>query len=81
MTKFSDEFIIKVQTHWQENKGKVKYVAETGVHMKRKTSKKYTLDDVAEHFGITESQARRILYVKPTKPKEYISEVYSYQAE
>tara|TARA_Y100001937_G_C7007044_1_gene279167 strand:- start:101 stop:343 length:243 start_codon:yes stop_codon:yes gene_type:complete len=79
MTKFSTEFIDKVKTHWEENKGKVKYVAETGVHFKRKTSKKYTLDDVADHFGITESQARRILYVKPTKPKEHISEVRTYQ--
>ena len=79
MTKFSDEFIDKVKTHWQENKGKVKYVTETGVHIKRKISKKYTLDDVANHFGITESQARRILYVKRTKPKEHISEVQTYQ--
>ena len=59
MTKFSDEFVDKVKEHW-----KVKYIAETGVHLKRKTSKKYTLDDVANHFNITESQARRILYVK-----------------
>ena len=42
-------------------------------------TQKYTLDDVADHFGITESQARRILYVKPTKPKEHISEVQTYQ--
>ena len=81
MTKFSDEFIDKVKTHWQENKGKVKYVAETGVHLRRKTSKKYTLDDVAKHFNITESQARRILYLKPTKTKKHILEVQSYQAE
>lgn len=64
MTKFSDEFVDKVKEHWKENKNKVKYIAETGVHFKRKTSKKYTLDDVANHFNITESQARRILYVK-----------------
>tara|TARA_Y100001937_G_scaffold124886_1_gene190496 strand:+ start:1452 stop:1652 length:201 start_codon:yes stop_codon:yes gene_type:complete len=64
MTRFSDEFVDRVKQHWKENKNKVKYVVETGVHFKRKTSKKYTLDDVAEHFNITESQARRIIYVK-----------------
>ena len=64
MTKFNDEFISKVHEHWKENKGKVKYVAETGVHLKRTTSKKYGLQDLADHFNITEGQARRLLYVK-----------------
>ena len=39
MTKFNDEFIHEVKNHWIENKGKVKYVAETGIHLKRTTSK------------------------------------------
>ena len=37
MTRFSDEFVDKVKQHWKENKNKVKYVVETGVHFKRKT--------------------------------------------
>ena len=64
MTKFNDEFIHEVKNHWIENKGKVKYVAETGIHLKRTTSKKYGLQDLADHFNITEGQARRLLYVK-----------------
>ena len=38
MTKFNDDFIKEVKNHWQDNKGKIKYVAETGVHLKRKKS-------------------------------------------
>ena len=37
--------------------GQVKYVAETGIHLKRTTSKKYGLQDLADHFNITEGQA------------------------
>ena len=71
MTKFSTEFIDKVKTHWQENKGKVKYVAETGVHLRRKTSKKYTLDDVVTILVLQKAK-QGVFHVKPTKPKEHI---------
>ena len=64
MTKFNDDFIKEVKDHLQDNKCKVKYVAETGIHLKRTTSKKFGLQDLADHFNLTEGQARRILYVK-----------------
>tara|TARA_R100001460_G_scaffold34917_4_gene67580 strand:- start:969 stop:1187 length:219 start_codon:yes stop_codon:yes gene_type:complete len=64
MTKFSDEFVDKVQEHWQQNKGKELGEKVGGIHRKILSVKKYSLDNVAEDFNITESQARRILYVK-----------------
>ena len=35
-----------------------------GVHLEYKSIKKYGLDELAEEFNLTESQARRIVYVK-----------------
>jgi hypothetical protein len=64
MTKFSDEFIKQVKIYWEDNKGKFKHTEESGVHKKMNVDKKFGLQDLAEHFKITESQARRIIYVK-----------------
>lgn len=69
MTKFSDEFKEEVKDFWQENKGKVKGKEVTGVHMKRMTEKKFSMQDVADHFGLTISQANRIVYVKKGESK------------
>ena len=41
-----------------------------GVHKKVKTVKKFGLQDLANHFKITEGQARRILYVKQNEQKD-----------
>ena len=64
MTKFSEEFMTKVNDHWQENRGKRLGENGGGVHMERITIKKYGVDELAEEFNLTESQARRIVYVK-----------------
>jgi|TARA_R100001460_G_scaffold105101_1_gene151369 hypothetical protein len=64
MTKFSEEKIQEVKEFFKENKGKVMSEEITGIHIERKTKRKFGINDVAEHFGLTESQARRILYVK-----------------
>jgi|TARA_B100000073_G_scaffold339158_1_gene337204 hypothetical protein len=64
MTKFNDDFIKEVKDHWQDNKGKFKHIEKSGVHKERTTQKKFGLQDLADHFNITEGQARRILYVK-----------------
>ena len=64
MTKFSEEKIQEVKEFFKENKGKVMSEEITGIHKERKTKRKFGINDVAEHFGLTESQARRILYVK-----------------
>ena len=64
MTKFNDEFIDEVQNHWKENKGKTLGSKTGGIHVERTTEKKYGLQDLADHFNITEGQARRLLYVK-----------------
>jgi hypothetical protein len=64
MTKFNDEFIDEVQNHWKENKGKTLGDKTGGVHREVKSVKKFGLQDLADHFNITESQARRLLYVK-----------------
>ena len=64
MTKFNDEFISKVHEHWKENKGKTLGDKVGGVHREVKNIKKYGLQDLADHFNITEGQARRLLYVK-----------------
>ena len=63
MTKFSDEFINNVKNHWEDNKGKFKHIEKNGVHKERTTEKKFGLQDLADHFKLTESQARRIIYV------------------
>ena len=64
MTKFSEEKIQEVKEFFKNNKGRVMSEEITGIHMERKTKRKFGINDVAEHFGLTESQARRILYVK-----------------
>jgi len=64
MTKFNDEFIYEVKNHWTENKGKILGTKSGGVHKEVKNVKKYGLQDLADHFNITEGQARRLLYVK-----------------
>ena len=64
MKKFNDDFIKEVKDNWKDKKGKIKYVEKSGVHMERTTQKKFGLQDLADHFNITEGQARRILYVK-----------------
>jgi hypothetical protein len=64
MTKFSEEFMTRVNDHWKENRGKPLGENIGGVHMERITIKKYGLDELAAEFNLTESQARRIVYVK-----------------
>ena len=64
MTKFSEEFMTKVNDHWKENKSKPLGENVGGVHQKYKSIKKYSLDELAAEFNLTESQARRIVYVK-----------------
>ena len=64
MTKFHESFIFAVQKYWEDNKGKFKHIEKSGVHKEWTTKKKFGLQDLADHFNITESQARRILYVK-----------------
>lgn len=72
MTKFSEEFQIKVQTYWAENKNKVLGKKEDySFHLDRKVirEKKFTMHDLSEHFGITEGQAKRIVYILPKANK------------
>ena len=64
MTKFHESFIFAVQKYWEDNKGKFKHTEKSGGHRKVTVDKKFGLQDLADHFNITESQARRILYVK-----------------
>ena len=64
MTKFSDEKIQEIKEYFKNNKGRVMSEEITGINMERKTKRKFGINYVAEHFGLTESQARRILYVK-----------------
>ena len=64
MTKFSEEFMTKVNDHWKQNKSKPLGENVGGIHMERITKKKYGLDELAAEFNLTESQARRIVYVK-----------------
>jgi hypothetical protein len=64
MTKFHESFIFAVQKYWEDNKGKFKHTEESGVHKKMNVDKKFGLQDLADHFDITISQARRIVYIK-----------------
>ena len=64
MTKFSEEFMTKVNDHWKENRGKPLGEYIGGVHLEYRSIKKYGLYELAEEFNLTESQARRIVYVK-----------------
>ena len=54
----------KVNDHWKQNKSKPLGENVGGVHLEYKSIKKYGLDELAEEFNLTESQARRIVYVK-----------------
>ena len=64
MTKFSEEFMTKGNDHWKENKSKPLGSNLGGVLQEYKSIKKYGLDELAAEFNLTESQARRIVYVK-----------------
>ena len=64
MTKFNEEFMTKVNDHWKENRGKPLGENVGGIHIERITIKKYGMDELAADFNLTESQARRIVYVK-----------------
>lgn len=54
----------KVNDHWKQNKSKPLGGNLGGVHREYKNIKKYGLDELAAEFNLTESQARRIVYVK-----------------
>ena len=54
MTKFSDEFIKKVQDFYKEGKKKKKFEADQS----------FTIDHVVEKFKILPNQVKRILYIK-----------------
>tara|TARA_B100002019_G_C20865415_1_gene401392 strand:+ start:343 stop:555 length:213 start_codon:yes stop_codon:yes gene_type:complete len=70
MTKFNESDITTIQNYWKENKGIPLGNKIGGVHKKVKTVKKFGLQDLANHFKITEGQARRILYVKQNEQKD-----------
>ena len=57
MTKFSDEFVQKVQNFYKEGKKQ----------KKTKNDKAFTIKDIVEKFGILPNQAKRILYRKGEK--------------
>ncbi len=67
MTKFNDEFIQEVQDYWHKHKNDIKYKKAGGVHRQVTMDRKFTLDDLAEHFKLTVGQARRIVYIKGKK--------------
>ena len=50
MTKFSDEFVQKVQSYYKEGKKQ----------KKTKNDKVFTIEDIVEKFGILPNQAKRI---------------------
>tara|TARA_R110001583_G_scaffold14371_7_gene60223 strand:- start:535 stop:762 length:228 start_codon:yes stop_codon:yes gene_type:complete len=64
MTKFNDDFVNEVQQYWHEHKNDIKYKKEGGVHRKVNIDRKFTMDDLAEHFNLTGGQARRIVYIR-----------------
>jgi hypothetical protein len=70
MTKFSDEFMNNVKQYWEENKNTINgkkqgnYRNLDGVHREVIRDKKFTMDDLAEHFSLTAGQAKRIVYIK-----------------
>ena len=57
MTKFSDEFVQKVQSYYKEGKKQ----------KKTKNDKVFTIEDVVEKFGILPNQVKRILYLRKGK--------------
>jgi hypothetical protein len=70
VTKFNDDFIKKVKQHWEENKNTINgkkqghYRNLDGVHREVIRDKKFTMDDLADHFSISIGQAKRIIYLK-----------------
>tara|TARA_R100001460_G_scaffold60333_1_gene100337 strand:- start:15293 stop:15493 length:201 start_codon:yes stop_codon:yes gene_type:complete len=64
MTRFSDEFVNNVKSYYDENKGNFKYTEKSGTHRKTTVHRKFGVKDVAEHFNLTISQVKRIIYVK-----------------
>ena len=70
MTKFSDEFMNNVKQYWEENKNTINgkkqghYRNLDGVHREVIRDKKFTMDDLADHFSISIGQAKRIIYLK-----------------
>jgi hypothetical protein len=64
MTKFSDEFMNNVKQYWEDNKNTINGKKQGGVHREVIRDKKFTMDDLAEHFSLTAGQAKRIVYIK-----------------
>lgn len=56
MTSFSEKKVKEIQKYYKENKGKCLAC--------RKSNKQYGLKDLAKEYGLTDGQARRILYVR-----------------
>ena len=54
MTKFSDDFVKKVQNFYKEGKKKKKFEADQS----------FTIDHVVEKFNILPNQVKRILYIR-----------------
>ena len=54
VTKFSDEFVQKVQNFYKEGKKQ----------KKASNDKVFTIEDVVEKFGILPNQVKRILYIR-----------------
>ena len=54
MTKFSDEFVKKVQQYYNDGKKKKKFEADQS----------FTIEDVVKKFGILPNQVKRILYIR-----------------
>ena len=54
VTKFSDEFVQKVQNFYKEGKKQ----------KKASNDKVFTIEDVVEKFGILPNQVKRILYIE-----------------
>ena len=66
MTKFSDDLIKEVKDYYNKNKNKI--IGEVLVKSAYKKDfikkKKFSAQDLADHFGLTISQAKRMLHVK-----------------
>ncbi len=54
MTKFSDEFVKKVQDFYNEGKKQKKFDGD----------KVFTIEDVVKKFGLFPNQIKRILYIR-----------------
>ena len=56
MTSFSEKKVKEIQKYYKENKGKCLEC--------RKSSQRFGILDLAKEYGLTEAQARRIVYVR-----------------